>query len=116
MSQQQTIPQVTVQDVKAAIDHDENVIILDVRNASEFERGRIKTSINLPLQEITPLVESAIPNKNQKVYVYCLSGSRSIFAVLDMLAKGYTNVFNVNHGLLAWRVHNYPTISGNTVN
>lgn len=104
------VPQISVEDVKKSLDAQEKVILLDVRTTSEFDRGRIEKSINLPVQDVSSDIEKVIPDKKQKVYVYCLSGSRSTEAVGEMMQKGYTNVYNITSGLLAWRVHKYPTI------
>ena len=105
------IAQATVNDLKKALNEHENMILLDVRSVGEFVRGRIAGSVNLPLQDVSDGVEQVIPNKNQKVYVYCLSGSRSAMAVEEMMEKGYTNVFNVISGLLAWRAKKYPLVT-----
>lgn len=104
------LPEVDVEEVKRALDAKEDVIVLDVRNQSEYERGRIAKSINLPLFDVTSDVEKVIPDKGKKVYVYCLSGSRSSAAVEEMQKLGYTNVHNVTSGLLAWRAQHYPTV------
>lgn len=105
------VAQISVESVKKALEKKEKVILLDVRNTSEFARERIQSSINLPVQEIISEVESLIPDKKQKIYVYCLSGARSTIAVEEMMKMGYTNVFSVVSGLLAWRANQYPTIS-----
>lgn len=104
------VPQVSVNDVKKALERNEKMILLDVRTPSEFERGRIENSINLPLQEVGDKIESVVADKNQKIYVYCLSGSRSAAAVGEMIEKGYTNVFNMEGGILSWRSKHYPTV------
>jgi len=104
------LPQVTVDEVKKALDDKEKVVIIDVRSPEEVAKGKIENSINIPLQDISTKIETIIPDKGQKVFVYCLSGSRSPFAVSEMLKKGYKNVFDVKYGLLAWRVKHYPTI------
>lgn len=102
------VPTVTVDELKKAMDAKENFILLDVRTENEFARGNLDKSVNCPVNVIETKVESIVPDKSSKVYVYCLSGSRSIFAVDVMVKKGYTNTFDVSHGLLAWRVKGYP--------
>jgi rhodanese-related sulfurtransferase len=102
------VSEVSVVEVKRALDTKEKMILLDVRNVSEFERGRIEKSINVPLFDLESDIERVVPDKSQKIYVYCLSGSRSKVAVEEMMKKGYTNVHNVANGLLAWRAHRYP--------
>lgn len=105
------VPQITVEEVKKSLDTNEGIILLDVRTVGEYTRGRIEGGLNLPLNEVADQIEVIIPNKNDKVYVYCLSGSRSVHAVDAMIKRGYTNVFNVLSGLLAWRAKNYPIVA-----
>ena len=101
------VPQISIEGVKASIDAHEDIILLDVRTTGEYSRGKLGGSMNLPLDEVINKIESTIPEKSAKIYVYCLSGSRSIYAVESMLQLGYENVFNVTNGLLAWRSKGY---------
>ena len=104
------VPRVTVEDVKKSIDTKEHCIVLDVRTSGEYARGRIEGSINVSVDTIESDIEKKVPDKGQRVYVYCLSGSRSVYAVDAMLKLGYTNVFDMEHGLLAWRAKYFPVI------
>lgn len=101
------IPSITPEEVKKAIDTKEECIILDVRTPMEFSRGKLTGSINISVEDIQDKIESVIPDKNTRVYVYCLSGSRSIYAAQLMIQMGYTQVFDMPHGLLAWRIKGY---------
>jgi phage shock protein E len=102
------VPQVTCEDVKKAIDEKENCILLDVRTEGEYSRGKIAGSINLPVDKVDCDILKVVPDKSVKVYVYCLSGSRSTHAVDVMVNLGYTNVFDIEHGLLGWRAKYFP--------
>ena len=66
-------------------------VLLDVRSANEFAGGHIPRSRNLPFDEIKK-AESAVPDKNMPVYVYCESGSRSKKAAAKLSEMGYTKV------------------------
>ena len=101
------VPTITAEEVKQALDEKKNVIMLDVRTPDEFSRGTIAGSINIPVDEISNKIENVISDKNKTIYVYCLSGSRSAVAAQAMLKKGYTNVFSMTSGLLAWRAQKY---------
>lgn len=105
------VPRATADKLKKALDDKENIIVLDVRTTGEYSRGKIAGSINIPLDEVKKKVEIVIPDKQAKIYVYCLSGSRSVFAVDEMIRLGYKNVYNIPNGLLVWRATNYPLIS-----
>ena len=97
------VPQISVDMVKKSMDTHENVILLDVRTVGEYSRNKLENARNLPLDEVAESIESIVPDKSKKIYVYCLSGSRSVHAVEAMVKLGYTNVFNMTGGLLAWR-------------
>jgi phage shock protein E len=104
------VPHVTAEDVKKAIDEKENCIVLDVRTEGEFARGKIAGSINLPVDTVECDIQKVVQDKSTIVYVYCLSGSRSVHAVNAMIKHGYTNVFDMSHGLLAWRAKYFPVV------
>lgn len=105
------VPHVSPEDVKKAIDSKENCIILDVRTEGEYSRGKLAGSINLPIDKIDCDILKVVPDKTTKVYVYCLSGSRSVYAVDVMVKLGYTNVYDIKQGLLAWRAKYFPVSS-----
>lgn len=100
------IPEVTVEMLKNMMDNNENLLVIDVRTIGEYEKGKIPGSINIPVDQIESIENKSI-DKNSRIYVYCLSGSRSAIAVDRLIKMGYKNAFNVKSGLLAWRVK-YP--------
>lgn len=100
------VPQVEVKDLADSIKSKKDIVILDVRTPQEHVREKISGSINLPLDQIVKDIEKVITDKNKLVYVYCMSGSRSVFAVQAMVKLGYKNVFDVKSGMLAWRILN----------
>ncbi len=106
------VPEIDSSEVKKALDAKQDIILLDVRTPMEYEKTKINGSINFSIENITnqKAIESIMPNKNATIYVYCLSGSRSNAAVQRMIAYGYTNVFSMKNGLLAWRMKRYPLI------
>lgn len=106
---QPNVPQIDATEVKKAIDAKEAFMLLDVRTPQEFAKGSIAGSVNIPVDEVQAKIEGLIPDKKNTVYVYCLSGSRSIHAVEVMVKLGYSHVYDMRSGLLAWRAKGYPT-------
>ena len=96
------------EDVKKAIDTHEQCVILDVRTPGEYSRGNIAGSINVPVDDLSRKITDVIPDTSARIYVYCLSGNRSSRAVAFMLGIGYTNVYNMQYGLLGWRAKYFP--------
>ncbi len=104
------IQQVPAQRVKEAIDLHESCIIIDVRTPEEYSRGNIEGSLNYPWETIDRLLPAKISDTDTTIYVYCLSGSRSMHAAASLMALGYTKVFDMQSGLLAWRALGYPLV------
>ena len=74
------------------MESDEDYILLDVRQADEFESGHIPGAVNLPNEEIGTEEIPSLPDKAQTIYIYCRSGNRSKQAADKLLALGYTNL------------------------
>lgn len=102
------VPQIDAKDVYEQIKKGSDAVIIDVRTAGEVEKGKIKESIHIPLDQIEDLIQDKVPNKEKTLYVYCLSGNRSAQAVSILKQKGYKKVFSMKSGLLSWRAHNFP--------
>lgn len=102
------ISSVSTEVVKQALDTQKIAVYLDVRTLEEYTRGHLAGSIHLPLETIQEKAETLLKDKYKTIYVYCLSGSRSVIAVESLQRLGYKNVFNMTNGLLGWRAKNYP--------
>ena len=102
---------IDVSEVKNKIDNKEEIVIIDVRTTPEHLRGKIEGSINIPLDVFEKKIEEIISDKEEPVYLYCLSGSRSEVAAQIMDQLGYKNVFNIISGLLAWKNKGYALVN-----
>ena len=109
--QEPNVPQISVDEVKKMIDAKEDLVFLDVRTEGECARGKIENSINIPVDQVQAKIDSLNLDKNKKIIVYCLSGSRSVFAVDFMRNMGYSSALNMTNGILAWRAKGYSTIT-----
>ncbi|WP_234554965.1 rhodanese-like domain-containing protein [Thermus caliditerrae] len=74
-------------------------VVVDVRTPQEFAAGHVPGAINLPVEAITSWADQ-VP-KDKPVYLYCRSGNRSRQAAEYLKKKGYTNLYNVEGGVLA---------------
>ncbi len=80
---------------------DDTVIILDVRTQEEYDEGHIPNALLVPDTEIKDKADTALPDKEQTILVYCRSGRRSASAAKELLDMGYTKVFDFG-GILYW--------------
>lgn len=79
-----------------------NVLILDVREQSEYDSGHIPGAVLLPVGSITEeTAAQVIPKKDTTVLVYCRSGNRSKTAAESLAALGYTGVYEFG-GITTW--------------
>jgi molybdopterin/thiamine biosynthesis adenylyltransferase/rhodanese-related sulfurtransferase len=82
-------------------------VVLDVRETSEWDEGFIPGAIHVPRGFLESRIESAIPDRDQPVIVYCAGGSRSALAVRTLEQMGYSNVTNMSGGFQAWKSQGY---------
>lgn len=92
---------ITAEQAKEIMDQDENCIILDVREQSEYEEGHIEGALLIPYTEIENRAEKELPDKDQQILVYCRSGRRSAVAAESLSGMGYTNVKDFG-GIMDW--------------
>ena len=71
----------------------EDVIVVDVRNAWEYEEGHVNNAVNIPLNEIPARIDE-FRKQNGPVIFYCRSGNRSGAAVHILKQAGITNIYN----------------------
>ncbi|MGQ9692792.1 MAG: rhodanese-like domain-containing protein [Thermaceae bacterium] len=86
----------------------EGVLVVDVRTPQEFAQGHVPEAKNYPLQSIDTWWRE-LP-KDKPIYLYCNSGNRSRQAAEYLKAKGFTNLYNVQGGVLAIERAGYPLV------
>jgi rhodanese-related sulfurtransferase len=101
------VVEISVADLKAQLDRKETILLLDVRSAEEYANdGRVAGSKLIPLPELERRV-SELPT-DQPIVCICRSGNRSTTAC-DLLARqGFTQLRNVQGGMIAWAQAGYP--------
>ncbi len=102
------VPNISPDDYYAKIEGKNKSTLVDVRTESEYKQGHIKGSILIPLDVLGEKIEEVIPDKSQEIFVNCHSGSRSTQAVHILEDMGYTNVINLQGGILGWERAGYP--------
>ena len=93
--------QITQEAAKEMMDT-QKVIVLDVREQSEYDSGHIPGAVLLPVGSIDEETAAAvIPEKDSTVLVYCRSGNRSKTASSTLAGLGYTNIYEFG-GINTW--------------
>lgn len=78
----------------------EEILLIDVREDLEFQRGHINGAIHIPLRELEYRREE-IP-RDKKVILYCRTGNRSTRAAMILCSYGYKNAVNMSGGIIRW--------------
>lgn len=71
----------------------QEAVIIDVRTVNEYDQGRIKGSVNIPLDRIPASVER-IRQMKKPIICCCNSGARSRKAISILKANGIHGVLN----------------------
>ena len=94
---------ISVTKLKERIANNETVHLLDVREPDERLEFNIG-GIFIPLGQIMVMQTDEIENlKNEEIICYCRSGKRSVQAAMMLETFGFTNVVNLDGGMLAWQ-------------
>lgn len=80
--------------------------VIDVREPFEYAEGHVAGSELVPLGTIHARVND-FP-KDEPIYVFCRSGNRSLQAAQTLVDAGYTDVRNVEGGIIAWNNARLP--------
>jgi rhodanese-related sulfurtransferase len=83
------------------MESDEAFILLDVRTDEEYREKRIDGSVLIPDYEIGSRAEAELPDKDALILIYCRSGRRSANVANELIAMGYTNVYDFG-GIIDW--------------
>ncbi len=89
--------------------------LIDVRTPGEFSQGHIKNSINYDISKSDFVNQLATLDKSKPVLVYCLTGSRSTYAIRYMQSNGFKQIYELNGGMMKWRAANLPETTEKTL-
>jgi molybdopterin/thiamine biosynthesis adenylyltransferase/rhodanese-related sulfurtransferase len=81
----------------------DGALLLDVREADEFEQGAVPGSVFIPRGHLEGQVEGRLTDKSAKVVVMCAGGVRSAFAARTLGELGYTDVLSMAGGFNKWK-------------
>ena len=80
-----------------------DAVIIDLRDAKDFEKGSVKNSIHIPMDEFEVQAKEKLKDKNQEILLYCNTGTRTAEASQILEKNGYTNVVNSIDGVKEYK-------------
>ena len=102
-------PMISVDDLKSMLDRGDDVQVIDVRTADDFngEKGYIAGSVNLPLEEIEQRLSELDENLEKTIALVCTTDRRSEKAAKILTRNGFSDVHVVKGGMTHWTIHGY---------
>ena len=100
--------EISVSELKEKKENGEDFQLIDVREDFEYEMSNLG-GLSIPLGGI--LIEADKIDKTKPVVVMCRSGKRSAAAIMQLEQKGFTNLYNLRGGILAWADEIDPNLS-----
>ncbi|WP_026567378.1 sulfurtransferase TusA family protein [Bacillus sp. UNC41MFS5] len=88
------------EELEKMLDSNENIVVIDVREAAEYAFNHIPKAISIPLGDLEERINEL--NKRDQIFVVCRTGNRSDLAAQKLTENGFTNVINVVPGMSGW--------------
>ena len=102
------VRETNVDTVKARIDRGDKLLLVDVREESEFAKDHLPGATHMGKGIIERDIEVRVPELNTEVILYCGGGFRSALAADNLQKMGYTNVISMDGGIRDWREKGFP--------
>lgn len=80
----------------------QDIILIDVRTAQEYNQGKIGNAVNINYMDKNFLESMQQYDKHQPIYIYCQSGNRSGKAARLLIENGFTNIVDLAGGYGNW--------------
>jgi rhodanese-related sulfurtransferase len=86
----------------------QNALVLDVREAADYEKGHMLNARNIALGELESRAAEIEKYKAKPLIVVCDDGNRSGRAATALRKQGFEQVFTLSGGIGAWRQAGLP--------
>lgn len=88
----------------------EKITLIDVRTSGEFANGHIPDAGQLNFYALDFKKKLLLLPRDQPIYLYCNTGFRSRLAANTLAKNGYNEVYNLEHGIMEWNLHDLPVV------
>jgi len=99
---------ITAEELAGQIQDSRAPLILDVRSPTEYARGHIPGSLNIPYDELNSRLSEIDVPKTEEIVVHCQGGRRAQIAENILHAAGYSNVRDLDGHMAGWQKNGYP--------
>jgi rhodanese-related sulfurtransferase len=112
MAQPVNLPlEIDCKSVKARLDSKADLLLIDCREADEYQRVHIDQARLVPMSVIQDRVAELEPYKKKEIVVHCHHGGRSLKVTHWLRSQGFSHVQSMAGGIDQWAVDIDPKLS-----
>lgn len=106
-------PTLSVGELMQKLDEQADLLLLDVRTATDFcgDQGHIDRALNLPLEELAARLDELPVRRDGSIAIICRTDRRSARAARILATAGFSDVHVVRGGMTAWLKRGWPVAS-----
>lgn len=105
-------------DLEEKLNSDSRPLIVDIREAVEFDAMHIEGSIFVPRGlleqacdwDYDETIPELVQSRDREIVVVCRSGTRSVMAAFTMQIMGFKNVASLKTGVRGWNDYDQPMV------
>ena len=90
----------------------ENALVVDLSASNDFDKGHIASSKSVQPSQFDPESKLLAPAKDLPVVVVCRTGQASGDAAKRLKKAGFTQVYWLDGGVMAWQQAELPLVKG----
>ncbi|MEO5988188.1 MAG: rhodanese-like domain-containing protein [Candidatus Eisenbacteria bacterium] len=104
------VKEVSIDEFCERLQKGERFIVIDTREDNEWVKGHLPSAHHLGKGVIERDIETAIPEKDAPIVLYCGGGFRSALTADNLQKMGYTNVISLDGGWRGWNDRGLPVV------
>ena len=110
---QRHTPSLSAQEVKALIDSNADVVVLDARRFDEYQTMSIPKGVSVPGAELVLRARALAPKVTTRIIVNCAGRTRSIIGTQSLINAGIPNpVSALRNGTIGWTLAGQELVKG----
>lgn len=102
------IKSIEVNELNEKLGKEKNLVLVDVREQAEWDEAHIPGAVFLPLSQLEARF-AELP-KDKALVLQCRSGKRSMTAATFLKDQGYSDLTNLEGGIMAWMDEGFDVI------
>lgn len=94
-----SIEYISQKEAEQLIARTKGIVIIDVRNNTEYLQSHLENAINIPMREINEHLPELEKYKDKPMVIYCNAGYRSKIVAIQLEALGFRRIYVIEHGI-----------------